>query len=178
MFTKINRWIFAGLVIVLIVAFTALSMPAQASAAPAMKSTDNSCLSCHEDLYYLHDSGCWYCMTDVHKDRCTDCHEGNPAVFKAEDAHIGMLRHPQENNSAKCQQCHTEDVQARLDTFDSKGGFESVLEPAAYTPAQAVEVGFPETAKPNIAEKLPWVAGGIVFFGFWLALVFLSPQKP
>jgi nitrate/TMAO reductase-like tetraheme cytochrome c subunit len=178
MFTKTNRWIFAGFAILFIVAFAALSMTEQASAAPTTTNSTNSCLSCHEDLYYLHDTGCWYCMADAHRDRCTDCHEGNAASFKVEESHVGMLRHPQENNGAKCRQCHAEDVDARLDTFDSKVGFEKVIEPIAYTPVQPTALGFPETAQPGIAEKLPWVAGGVALFGFWLALVLLSPKKP
>lgn len=179
MFTKVNRWIFVGLAILTVLAFAALSAPEQASAAPMINEpADNSCLSCHENLYYLHDAGCWYCMADVHKDRCTDCHEGNAASFKLEESHIGMLRHPQENDGAKCKECHAADVDARLDAFDAKGGFEQVIQPVAYTPHQPVELGFPETAKSNLAEKLPWAAGGIVIFGFWLALVLHPPHKP
>lgn len=180
MFTKTNHWIFAGLAVLFIVAFAALSMTEQASAAPMGTAgpADNSCLSCHEDLYYLHDTGCWYCMVDAHRDRCIDCHEGNAASFKAEESHVGMLRHPHENDGAKCKQCHIEEVDARLDTFDDKGGFEKVIKPIAYTPVQTAELGFPETAESGVAEKLPWVIGSVVLFGFWLALVLLSPRKP
>lgn len=180
MFTKVNRWIFAGLATLVIVSFAVLTAPERAFAAPTMKNpAENSCLSCHEDLYYLHDAGCWYCMTDAHKDRCTDCHEGNPDVFKMEESHIGMLRHPQENNGAKCQECHAVDTQNRIDVFAvRRGGYTPVISDVAYTPVQAVETGFPETARPNMAEKLPWMAGAVVIFGLWLALVLHSPQKP
>ncbi|NWG08027.1 MAG: hypothetical protein HXY35_15225 [Chloroflexi bacterium] len=178
MFTKPNRWIFTGLAFLFIVAFATLNLTERASAAPMMKnSADNSCLSCHEELYYLHDTGCWYCMVDAHRDRCIDCHEGDSAAFKAEESHIGMLEHPQENDGAKCRECHAEDVNARLATFDSKGGFEQVIKPVAYTPVQPAELGFPETVEQGVAEKLPWAAGGIALFGFWLALVLLSPKK-
>ena len=118
MFTKFFHWILVAVVFIAALAFWALTLPTEAFALkPAFVTTDNSCLSCHEDLYYLHDSGCWYCMTEAHKDRCTDCHEGNPTAFKEKEAHIGFLRHPQENNGAKCRECHAEDLQARLDKF-------------------------------------------------------------
>jgi len=152
--------------------FAVISAPEQALAAQQIDVTSNSCLTCHENLYYLHDSGCWYCMIDAHKYRCTDCHEGNPTASKEEEAHFGFLPHPQENDGAKCKQCHTEGLQARINTFAvERGGFEEVIEPVAYVPAQPVETGFPETAQPGFAEKLPWVAGAVVLFGFWLALV-------
>jgi len=152
--------------------FAVISVPAQALAAQQVEVTSNSCLTCHENLYYLHDSGCWYCMTDAHKYRCTDCHEGNSTAIKEEDAHFGVLPHPQENDGAKCKQCHTEGLQARIDIFAvERGGFETVVEPVAYVPTQSVETGFPETAQPTLAEKLPWVAGAFVLFGLWLALV-------
>jgi hypothetical protein len=162
----------------LIAAFAVLSAPKQAFAAHPTDVDANSCLSCHEDLYYLHDEGCWYCMTDAHKDRCVDCHLGNPAAFKEEDAHFGLIAHPQENDGAQCKQCHAEDFQARIDTFAiESGGFAEVIEPVAYTPAQPAETGFPATEPPGISAKLPWVAGAVVLFGFWLALVLFSPHK-
>ena len=105
MFTKTNRWIVCFDVSLLVVLAAIFSLPVQASAQTAGTS-DNSCLTCHEDLYYLHDTGCWYCMTEAHKDRCVDCHEGNPTSMKVEESHLGMLAHPQENDGAKCLECH------------------------------------------------------------------------
>jgi hypothetical protein len=178
MLAKNKHWILVGFSILFFVALGVLSTPDPASAATTADSSSNSCLSCHEDLYYLHDTGCWYCMTEPHKDRCTDCHEGNSESFKEEESHTALLPHPQENGGEKCKQCHTEDVQTRLDTFASEVGFEPVVKMDAYTPLRAVDNGFPETSKPEIIEKLPWAAGGIILFGFWLALVLMSPQKP
>jgi hypothetical protein len=177
--TKTKYWIFALLLTSFVLLAAALPLPRNVSAAPAADSLSNSCLTCHEDLYYLHDSGCWYCMTDAHKDRCTDCHEGNPTAFKEEAAHFGYLPHPQEDDGAKCKQCHEADSQEWIDTFASEsGGFDKVVEPVAYIPVQPVETGFPETAQPGFVEKLPWVVGAVALFGFWLALVLLSPRKP
>jgi hypothetical protein len=176
---RFNSLTLAALAILFVITFAVVSAPGQVSAAPIMiNSIENSCLSCHEDLYYLHDTGCWYCMTDVHKDRCTDCHEGNATSYKEEEAHLGLLRHPQENDGAKCKQCHTEDFKQRLDTFDAKVGFDPAVETVAYVPAHTVETGFPETEPQELADKRPWAAGAIVLFGFWLALVVFSPKKP
>src|SRR5437763_1657371 len=111
---KVTRWFFA-LTLILIVGML-LILPVQVSAARPAGASENSCLTCHEDLYYLHDSGKLYCLTD-HTDRCTNCHEGNSVVMKKEESHLGLIAHPQESNGAKCQECHTaQEVQTRLVT--------------------------------------------------------------
>lgn len=137
-----------------------------------------TCLSCHEDLYYLHDTGKWYCITE-HADRCTNCHEGQEPALNKEEAHKGMVLHPQKDNGAKCQECHPQDAEARLATFASLGGYKMITETVSYAPAVSVETGFAETAETShLSETWPWVLGGIFAFGFWLILVLLSPTKP
>ena len=179
MLTKSTRWIFALTAALFVVLFAILSLPDQASAAQVTASTDNSCLTCHEDLYYLHDSGKWYCIT-VHKDRCVGCHEGNAAVMKKEEAHLGLIAHPQKDNGAKCQECHTpQDTGTRLAKFASVGGFDTVMEASVYTPSVEVAAGFPEIPEANpLIENWPSLAGAFVLFGLWLALVLVSPLKP
>ena len=179
MLTKTNRWIFALTVTLFVVLFGMLSRPVQVSAAQATDSTPNSCLTCHEDLYYLHDTGKLYCLTD-HTDRCASCHEGNAAVMNKEQSHQGLIAHPQENNGEKCLECHTQqDAQTRLATFESEGGFGTVIKADAYTPPMEVAAGFPDVPEANsFVGKLPWLAGALVLFGFWLILFFSSPQKP
>lgn len=90
MFTKINRWIFILTISLLAVMF---SLPIQVSAQVAGSSSDNSCLTCHEDLYYTHDTGKMYCLT-AHTDHCAGCHDGNPTSMKKEESHLGLLPHP------------------------------------------------------------------------------------
>jgi len=179
MLTKFNHWIFALTATLLVVLFGMLSLPAQVSADQAANSTPNSCFTCHEDLYYLHDTGKLYCLTD-HTDRCVNCHEGNAAVMNKAQSHQGLIAHPQENNGEKCQECHTQqDAQTRLATFESEGGFGTVIKTEAYTPPVEITAGFPEVPEANsFVDKLPWLAGALALFGFWLALFFLSPQKP
>lgn len=181
MFTRTNSLIFAGLAIFIVMGLAMLSMPDDASAAPAMTNpTANSCLSCHEDLYYLHDTGCWYCMTDAHRDRCADCHEGNSGVMNKEESHLGLIVHPQENDGAKCRECHTDDAQVRVDAFASaNGGFATVIKAEPYVPSEEAAGGFPSRQEEStLVKNWGWAAGAIVLFGFWLALVLLSPQRP
>lgn len=174
MFSKNFRWIVFLAVAFAVSAFWALTLPTEAHAAKQFSvTTDNSCLSCHEKLYYLHDTGCWYCMSEPHKDRCTDCHEGNPSAKKEEDAHLGMLMHPQENDGAKCLECHTaDDAQMRLAKFESIQGFDSVIHAGTYIPSQPVKTGFSDMAEPNsLRENLGWLAFAFLMFGVWLILV-------
>jgi len=179
MSTKFNRWIFALLATVLVLLLAALSLPKNVSAAPSSDTVTNSCLSCHEDLYYLHDTGEYYCISE-HKDRCVNCHEGNATVMDEKQAHLGLIVHPQENNGAKCQECHGDDAQARIDSFAAgSGGFATTIKAEIYSPSAEVTSGFSVMPEENqLINNWGWVAGAIVFFGFWLALIFLSPQKP
>jgi len=179
MFTKTNRWIFV-LTVSLLVALTAIfSLPVQASA-QTVGSSDNTCLTCHEDLYYVHDSGCWYCMTEAHKDRCVDCHEGNLTTMKVEESHLGMLPHPQENGGAKCLECHEQsELASVLNTFDANGGFDVVIRAESHAPDYQVEAGFPDVEEVSpLVASWKWLVGALVAFGLWLVLVFFSPLKP
>ena len=181
MSTKIYHWSLALTAVLLVGILALTNMPAHASSSQtsSRESTDSSsCLNCHEDLYYLHDTGKSYCMTEL-KDRCINCHEGNPTVMNKAEAHLGLIAYPQKDNGAKCQECHTQDAQARLATFASLAGYKPVIEAAPYTPDSTAATGFPETSEPNqFVENLPWVIGAVVFFGLWLTLVLFSPQKP
>ena len=159
--------------------FAWLSQPIQASAA-AVKEGANSCVGCHEDLYYLHDTGSLYCLT-AHTDRCAGCHEGDPVALKKEDAHAGLLAHPQENQGAKCRECHSaQETRERISEFATKsGGFDTVIGSPAYTPSVPVATGFPVMAEVNpLAQNWPWLLGASLFFGLWLFLVLNSPSKP
>jgi len=179
MSTITSRLIFVFLAPLFLVAFTILSLSDQESAAPVLEANSNSCLSCHEDLYYLHDMGKYYCITE-HKDRCAGCHEGNAAALKKEESHMGLIAHPQDNNGAKCQECHMpQDAGARLAEFASIGGFGTVIKANAYIPSDRFTSGYPKVPEANpLQENLPWVAGALVLFSLWLLLVHFSPLEP
>jgi hypothetical protein len=174
MLTKTNRWIFVLTVSLLVVLTAIFSLPVQASAQTAGTS-NNTCLTCHEDLYYLHDSGKLCCIT-VHANHCAGCHEGNPTSMKKEESHLGLLAHPQENNGAKCLECHEqEEVPTRMVKFEANGGFDKVIKTEAYLPCEEVDTDFPKVKE---IKNWKWLLGASAFLGLWLALIFFSPQKP
>lgn len=180
MLVKPFHWIFAFAVTLLVVVGGMFSQPEQVYAGSQADLVSNTCLTCHEDLYYLHDTGCGYCMTVAHKDRCTDCHEGNSASLKTEAAHLGMIIHPQEQNGAKCLECHTEEeAKTLLQTFDANVGFDTVITAKAYSPERGMTLGFTEIDERNtFLENWKWIVGTSLVFGLWLFLVLVSPTKP
>jgi hypothetical protein len=180
MLTKINRWTLALTAVLFGITLMMLCKPGYAAAmqTETVDSTSiSSCFSCHENLYYLYDMGKSYCIT-VHKDRCVNCHAGNPAAISKDETHLGLIAYPQKNDGAICQQCHLQDADIRLATFASLGGYKTVIEAEPYTPSfDAVSV-FPNVHEENqLAENWPWLAGAFILLGFWLTLVFLLPQK-
>lgn len=178
MLTKISHWTVVLSITLFAIMILGFSQPANVHAAMDLQKTaDNSCLTCHEDQYYLHDTGCWYCMTDAHKDRCVDCHEGDPAALMEEAAHIGLIKHPQENDGAKCLECHNpEEKEEMMATFEAAyGGFDTVVKAEAYTPTHFVKTGFPAVVEANpLVEYAGWLVLGVLLFGLWLALVLRS----
>jgi hypothetical protein len=176
---KPNRWFVALTTTLLIAAALIFSLPTQVVyAVPLADSNSNTCLACHEDLYYLHDTGKYYCLTE-HADRCVNCHQGDSTVLNKEASHQGLVAFPQKDNGQKCRQCHTQDAQARLDKFASLAGYKPVIEAQPYTPVKETTRGFPAVSETNaFIKNLPWVAGAFVLFGLWLALVMRSSLKP
>lgn len=179
MSTKNNRWMFVSTIGLFAALLALVILSTQASAAQAPDPTGNSCLTCHEDLYYLHDTGKWYCIT-VHADHCAACHGGNADSLKEEQAHLGLIAHPQKDNGAKCQECHSpEETQVRLEKFASLAGLDEVVETGSYVPLAEVSTGAPTVVSPEpFFENWPWLVFAAVLFGLWLALVLFSPTKP
>ena len=177
MYPKLNRWIFV-LMAILLVAAPAL-WPAPASAAQTATPPTNSCLTCHADLYYLHDTGKWYCIAE-HKDRCVNCHEGDATVLSKNESHQGLILHPQRNNGEKCLECHPQDSNAHLAKFVSLGGYKALTETKPYIPPVKEVTTIPASSSGTepFVENWPWAIGGIFAFGLWLALVLFSPLKP
>jgi cytochrome c553 len=176
MLTQTNRWVLFLSITLFLVLFVMMSLPVRASAWQAAEPvSSNSCLTCHEDQYYLQDLGKYYCITE-HKDRCVNCHEGNATVMNKDLSHQGLVAYPQKDNGAKCEECHAQDVEARLAKFASLGGYGEVVEVSVYTPHDVANKAFPES-NPAV-EKTPWSVGAFIFFGLWLVLIFFSPLKP
>jgi hypothetical protein len=105
-----------------------------------------TCITCHENLYFLHDTGNWYCLRESPMS-CVDCHGGNPAATAQEQAHLDRAAHPVTNDdTSKCQQCHPEECAERVKFFDQAAGINQV------------RVAAPQTLDDSREERAP---GGI-----------------
>ena len=178
-----NRRVQELIAILLVLILAVLITTTTASAAQTKTTTvaaNSSCFTCHEDLYYLYDLGNNYCITE-HKDRCLNCHEGNPAEMNKDEAHLGLIAHPQKDNGVQCLECHKEETAAYLAKFKSLGGYKQVIEEPPYSPSGKPVAGerLPETSTASpITQNIPFLLGAGLFFGIWLILVFFSPLKP
>jgi hypothetical protein len=175
----LRRSIFLNLLTAL--ALTAICMipftqPAQAQIQPHPNHESNdNCIKCHEDLYFLHDTGNWYCIKESPM-TCTECHGGNASAITSEEAHTGRAAHPVINNDiTKCQECHAEECDERMDIFNQVAGINAVLVAVPYTPVPRAEPSmFPPGREQetnlwiNLREILPilLVAGAAVMVHF------------
>ena len=111
---------FTGGVIIIIVLAT--SSPVFAQESPPVPE-NGSCVNCHEDLYFLHDTGNWFCLRESPM-RCVDCHGGNPNVLTQEEAHLNRKAHPVVNEDiSKCQECHPAECMERIEKFNQTAGY-------------------------------------------------------
>lgn len=146
---QIASFLTGGLILLI-----ALSMPT-AVRADGPTPDNGTCMSCHEDLYFLHDTGNWFCLKESPM-ACVDCHGGNPGAFTKEAAHTDRASHPVLNDDvSKCQECHPDQCTERVNIFDQTAGLNNVLVAAPYTPvdsyevAQAVPVTGQDAEEPN-----------------------------
>jgi hypothetical protein len=88
---------------------------------------ENNCLTCHENLYLLHDTGNWFCLREAPMS-CVDCHGGDPTALTEELAHTNRAAHPVVNEDvSQCQKCHPEECYDRVALFDRAAGISEVL---------------------------------------------------
>lgn len=114
---------------------------------PTPLHSDVQCVLCHEDLYFLHDTGNWFCLKESPM-TCVDCHGGNPNTLDKNLAHAQRSAHPILNEDvSKCRQCHPEECNERVAYFDRTAGISEVKFAAPYTPIAPMEsdtTKFPE----------------------------------
>ena len=140
--------------------FLVFSKPAVAHAVePAPTPAQGNCINCHIDLYFLHDTGNWYCLKESPMS-CVDCHGGNPSATAQEQAHLDRAAHPILNDDiSKCQECHPEECAEHVKLFDQTAGISQVLVAAPYTPADSIEesapVGVGLTQQEQQPSRLP-----------------------
>lgn len=125
---------------VTIVVLTALSMPTAVRADDPVPAPDNgNCIVCHENLYFLHDTGNWFCLKESPM-ACVDCHGGDPNTLDKNLAHTNRAAHPVINEDvSKCRQCHPEECSDRVTIFNQSAGISNVLVAAPYTPSYSVD---------------------------------------
>jgi hypothetical protein len=110
--TRVITWIGFIWVGLALVFGLAISLPASAQAGQITPTPVSKCYVCHQDLYYLYDTGKWYCECGVPMD-CLCCHGGDPQAVTEEEAHLGMVAKPLTDDATACQRCHPADFQER-----------------------------------------------------------------
>jgi hypothetical protein len=129
---------------------------------------DSTCISCHEDQYYLHDTGNWYCLNET-KVGCTECHRGHPDMRIKECAHEGLIAHPLANDAAVCQSCHPDDYRARVQIYTSIAGISPTPRRyATYTPSASIPQPGENADRMRLLQALPpggWQVAGLSFLG-------------
>lgn len=132
---KSSATLFALFTLVLIaIVSLAFNIPAQAQVqiVPTIGG-ENNCINCHEDLYFLHDTGKWFCIRESPM-TCANCHEGDPNATTKELAHAHRTAHPIINDDvSKCRECHPEKADERVNMFDQMAGISTILVAAPYT---------------------------------------------
>lgn len=119
--------------------FAGLSAPKIVHADDPLPTPDHgNCITCHENLYFLHDTGNWYCLKESPMS-CVNCHGGDSLAMTQELAHADRAAHPVINEDiSKCQQCHPEECSERLGIFDRTAGIDEVMVAMPYTPRVSV----------------------------------------
>jgi len=172
MFAKSARLISLGLrmllITVLLYAIQAVKIAYAQSSAP----TASVCITCHEDQYYLYDSGKWYCIAEA-QDRCENCHAGNAGEVHKTEAHLGLIAHPLTDGGQRCQTCHAGDTEKFIQAVISRTGYQAPLQVEPYVPIIPVDpaapISLPVSSEPFISLWL--IPGAIGTFAFWLWLV-------
>jgi hypothetical protein len=141
---------------------------------------DSTCIDCHLYQYQIFDSGKWYCLCQTPV-RCTECHGGRTDTANQELAHEGLVPNPLVDQAARCQSCHPNDYQARVEKFASIAGIHSMPKPCPTCPSLEMVSASTESGtecqggvRPFRALPAgPWQVAGISMFGIGFLMVFL-----
>ncbi len=137
---------------------------------------DSSCIDCHQYQYQIFDRGKWYCLCETPV-RCTECHGGVTDTAIQDLAHEGLIPNPLVDQAARCQTCHPNDYQARVEEFASTAGIRSMPRPCPTCLPVEMNSGSLETeGGTKLLRALPagpWQVAGISFFGVAFLFVFL-----
>ena len=125
---------------------------------PTQQVDNGTCITCHEDLYFLHDTGNWFCIRDSPMP-CVACHGGDPTATTQESAHYDRSAHPIVNEDiSRCQECHVDDDECCecITKFDSAAGLSQVnlVSPASVSSVPDSTLGLPAVEEP---EPVKWI---------------------
>lgn len=127
---------------------------------------ESACRICHEDLYYLYDTGKWYCLCSEQR-TCSGCHEGVDGVWDVDAAHAGLVANPLAQGARVCQDCHPDDAQVYIEKFAAVAWIDLNPTPrptqTAYVPLKLAAGEEPFT--PALEAK-PFEAWQKLAFGF------------
>lgn len=143
-----------------------LARPAYAQS-PTQDVDNGTCIKCHEDLYFLHDTGNWFCIRESPMP-CVACHGGDPTAATQESAHYDRSAHPILNEDiSRCQECHVDPDECCdcVSKFDQIAGFNQVklVSPVSGSDAPDLAPGLPAVEEQEpvnwllILEVLPLV---------------------
>lgn len=125
----------------------------------------NGCVTCHENLYYLHDTGKNFCLC-AEEMTCTCCHGGNPQTHDETEAHQGMELYPVEGENQVCQNCHLSDSSDRIQEFVNVAGVDPFHSQASAKVASLAEA---EVGQPVINQQVrslePWQTIALTLVG-------------
>jgi hypothetical protein len=143
--------VFATLALICLVVVSAFLSTAVQAQSIQIDGGEDKCITCHEDLYFLHDAGNWFCIRESPM-RCVDCHGGDSEAITQEAAHLNRAAHPVINEDvSKCQECHPEQCDERVKLFDQTAGISQARVAVPYTPAYSSKdnVG----VNPDLSEQ-------------------------
>lgn len=157
-----NKRFLTGWSILLGILMVALGLGLQATPVQAQSTSQEAeeptCVTCHENLYYQHDTGNHYCLTAA-RSRCADCHGGDPTALVKDAAHLGRTAHPVINGDfSRCQACHPTDAAAHVAKFASLSGISPTVIMASQAPAVSASV----PAEPSVGNRDVIVASSIL----------------
>lgn len=144
---------------------------------PRQGDGQGSCVKCHENLYFLHDTGKWFCLREAPMN-CVDCHGGDPTSLIKEQSHSDRSAHPVFNDdSTKCLECHPAQRAERLRIFRETAGIKKVIVQADYVPVafQPLVGSAAEQAEP--VEGPPWKQAIMWLLGAGLVLTLIAGYK-
>jgi hypothetical protein len=182
-----KKLFYLGLLIGLVVIAFLIFPSGELSPAHAQEVTPaadhGTCIKCHENLYFLHDTGNWFCIRESRM-RCVDCHGGDPSSLKQEEAHVNREIHPIINEDvSKCQECHPAECDERVMKFDQVAGISNVLVAVPYQPRSIVNSEQSQPMLPSEPTEYPgWISAmeiitPILISGLVLVIYFIHRRR-